>query len=161
MVQDFCRSVYTCIKGSNMEMQFRKNDKTSKMTCAPSEDSDQTGHPHSMIRAFAVRMKNPCGVLGYPLSAQRAKTLIRLGGCWAQRLVCWLRHAAAHLYAPHVCAPVRMGCGLRVGEVCKISQTISVRPDHMRTTWTLCIRSEFSYRSEQQYDMYSRICLCQ
>ena len=26
------------------------------MTCAPSEDSDQTGHPPSLIRVFAVRL---------------------------------------------------------------------------------------------------------
>ena len=32
-------------------------DKTNKMTCAPSEDSDQPGHPASLIRVFAVRMK--------------------------------------------------------------------------------------------------------
>ena len=39
----------------------RKNepssDKTNKMACAPSEDSDQPGHPPSLIRVFAVRMK--------------------------------------------------------------------------------------------------------
>ena len=37
---------------------------------APSEDSDQPGHPPSLIRVFAVRMKKPW-VLSYPLSAQR------------------------------------------------------------------------------------------
>ena len=31
------------------------HDKTSKMACAPSEDSDQPGHPPSLIRVFAVR----------------------------------------------------------------------------------------------------------
>ena len=30
-------------------------DKTNKMTNAPSEDSDQPGHPPSLIRVFAVR----------------------------------------------------------------------------------------------------------
>ena len=30
-------------------------DKTNIMTCAPSEDSDQPGHPPSLIRVFAVR----------------------------------------------------------------------------------------------------------
>ena len=30
-------------------------DKTNKMACAPSEDSDQPGHPPSLIRVFAVR----------------------------------------------------------------------------------------------------------
>ena len=29
-------------------------DKTNKMACAPSEDSDQPGHPHSLIRASKV-----------------------------------------------------------------------------------------------------------
>ena len=43
--------------------------------CAPSEDSDQPGHPPSLIRVFAVRMKKPW-VLSYPVSAQRR--LIRL-----------------------------------------------------------------------------------
>ena len=32
-------------------------DKTNKMAWAPSEDSDQPGHPPSLIRIFAVRMK--------------------------------------------------------------------------------------------------------
>ena len=31
------------------------HDKTNKMTCAPSEDSDQPGHSPSLIRVFAVR----------------------------------------------------------------------------------------------------------
>ena len=30
------------------------HDKTNKMTCAPSEDSDQPGHPPSLIRVFAL-----------------------------------------------------------------------------------------------------------
>ena len=37
--------------------------------CAPSEDSDQPGHPPSLIRVLAVRLKKPWG-LSYPLSAQ-------------------------------------------------------------------------------------------
>ena len=45
---------------------------------APSEDSDQPGHPPSLIRVFAVRMKK-AWVFNYPLRAQRR--LIRLGGC--------------------------------------------------------------------------------
>ena len=40
------------------------------MTCAPSEDSDQPGYPASLIRVFAVHMKNHW-FLNYPLSAQR------------------------------------------------------------------------------------------
>ena len=40
--------------------------------CAPSEDSDQPGHPPSLIRVFAVRMKI-VWVLSYPFSAQRRR----------------------------------------------------------------------------------------
>ena len=53
------------------------HDKTNKMACVPSEDSDQPGHPPSLIRVFAVRMKK-AWVLSYPLSAQR-----RLWSDWA------------------------------------------------------------------------------
>ena len=44
--------------------------KTNKVACAPSEDSDQPGHPHSLIRVFAVHMKK-AWILSYPLSAQQ------------------------------------------------------------------------------------------
>ena len=52
-----------------MSLQVFKppRDKTNKMACAPSEDSDQPGHPPSLIRVFAVRMKN-AWFLSYPLS---------------------------------------------------------------------------------------------
>ena len=46
------------------------HDKTNKMECAPSKDSDQPGHLPSLIRVFAVRMKK-AWVLSYPLGAQR------------------------------------------------------------------------------------------
>ena len=45
--------------------------------CAPSEDSDQPGHPPSLIRVFAVRMKK-AWTLSCPLSAQQ-----RLWSDWA------------------------------------------------------------------------------
>ena len=45
------------------------HDKTNKMTCAPSEDSDQPVHLPSLMRIFAVRMKKH-GPLNYLLSAQ-------------------------------------------------------------------------------------------
>ena len=44
------------------------HDKTNKMACAPIEDSDQPGHPPSLIRDFPERMKK-AWVLSYPLSA--------------------------------------------------------------------------------------------
>ena len=55
--------------------------------CASSEDSDQPGHPPSLIRVFAARMKKH-SVLSYPLSAQR-----RLWSDWADAQadlsLCW------------------------------------------------------------------------
>ena len=44
--------------------------KTNKVACAPSKDSDQPGHPPSLIRVFAVRMMK-AWVLSYPLSVQQ------------------------------------------------------------------------------------------
>ena len=46
-----------------------QHDKTNKMACAPSEDSDQPGHSPSLINVFTVSMKKHL-VLSYPLSAQ-------------------------------------------------------------------------------------------
>ena len=46
------------------EVQFRyeqPHDKTNKMTRAPSEDSDQPGHPPSLIRVFTVRSMGSWG----------------------------------------------------------------------------------------------------
>ena len=45
-----------------------QHDKTNKMACVLSEDSDQPGHPPSLIRVFAVRLKK-ARLLSYPLSA--------------------------------------------------------------------------------------------
>ena len=54
-----------------------QHDKTNKMACAPSDHSDQPGHPPSLIRVFIVCIKKPW-VLIYPLSAHR-----RLWSDWA------------------------------------------------------------------------------
>ena len=59
--------------------------------CAPSEDSGQPGHPPSLIRVFAVRMKK-AWVLSYLLSAQR-----RLWADWVDAQVdLSLRWAHSH-----------------------------------------------------------------
>ena len=65
----FCR--FCCASAHIIEPP---HDKTNKMTCAPSEDSYQPGHPSSLIRVFTVRTD---------LSLR-----------WAQRSFC---HAAAHI----------------------------------------------------------------
>ena len=53
------------------------HDKTNKMACALSEDSDQPGHLSSLIRVFAVCMKK-AWVLTYLLSEQRRRRMPRL-----------------------------------------------------------------------------------
>ena len=69
-------------RGFNMKIEPR-HDKTNKMIRAPSEDSDQPGHPPSLIRVSAVRLKQTW-VLSYQQCT--AKTLIRPGGCpgWSE-----------------------------------------------------------------------------
>ena len=79
------------------------HDKTNKRACAPSGDLDQPGHPLSLIRDFAVRMKTDW-VLSYPLRAQWrlwsdwADAQADLSLCWAhmpfsaqlsRRLISW------------------------------------------------------------------------
>ena len=50
------------------QFSYLPSDKTNKMACAPSEDSDQPGHPPSLIRVFAVCMKK-AWILSNPLNA--------------------------------------------------------------------------------------------
>ena len=77
-------------------------DKTNKLTCAPSKDSDQPGHPPSLIRVFAVRVKKRW-VLSYPLSTQQrlgsdwADAKADLSICWPHMSFCWFCHAVAHI----------------------------------------------------------------
>ena len=63
------------------------HDKTYKMACAPSKDSDQTGRLPGLIRVFTVRTKKSW-VLSYPLSAQQ-----KLWSDWADAQadlsLCW------------------------------------------------------------------------
>ena len=60
---------------SKIYKMSRSMTKPSK-ECAPSKDSDQRGHPPSLIRAFAVRCMGSQAVF-----MRTVKTLIRLGGC--------------------------------------------------------------------------------
>ena len=75
---------------------------TNKMACAPSEDSDQPGHPPSLIRVFAVRLKK-ARLLSYTWSAQRklwsdwAGAQADLSLCWEHMPFCWFCHDAAHI----------------------------------------------------------------
>ena len=69
------------------------------MACAPSEYSDQPGHPPSLFRVFAVRMMK-AWILSYLLSTQRipwsdwVDAQADLGLRWAHRRICWFCHEA-------------------------------------------------------------------
>ena len=65
LVSRFCTHCNSKLSGGLSEPP---HDKTNKMAFAPSKDSDQPGHPPSLIRVFAVRFNEPW-VLSYPLSA--------------------------------------------------------------------------------------------
>ena len=74
------------------------HDKTNEMACAPSGESDRPGHPPSLMRVFAVRMKKP-RVFSYPLSTsedsdQTGRTA-DLSLRWAHMPFCWFYRAAA------------------------------------------------------------------
>ena len=75
------------------------------MTLEPSEDSDQPGHPPSLIRVFVVRMKEPLGPY-YSLSAQRrlrsdwSIAQADLSLRWAHRSFCWFCYDVAHFFTP-------------------------------------------------------------
>ena len=79
-----CKSPKLGLWGKQIELP---HDKTSKIACVPSEDSDQPGHPPILIRVIAVHMKK-AWVLSYPFSAQW-----RLWSDWADAQadlsLCW------------------------------------------------------------------------
>ena len=68
-------------------------DETNKMACVPSKDSDQPGHPSSLIKVFAVSMKKPW-VLSYPLSA--SEDYDQTGRMLGAHVSMWFCHEAAH-----------------------------------------------------------------
>ena len=70
------KAVFTYMSHS-LRIYEPPHDETIKMACAPSEDPDQHGHPPSLIRVFAVRLKK-VWVLNYPFRGQR-----RLWSDWA------------------------------------------------------------------------------
>ena len=73
------------------------HDKTCKIACAPSEDLDQPGHPPSLIRVFAVRLKK-AWVLTYPMSTQRRLADVKADLRWAHMPVWWFFHALAFFF---------------------------------------------------------------
>ena len=75
----------SCVSGQQLfpQSKWAASWQNQQNDICAQRDSDQPGHPPSLIRAFAVRMKKHW-VLSYPLSVQRR--LISLGGCpgWSE-----------------------------------------------------------------------------
>ena len=71
-------SSYSLKESYNFKRNEPPHDKTNKMTCAPSEDSEQPGHLPNLIRVFAMRSM---GSLGPKISSCEQRRLIRLGVC--------------------------------------------------------------------------------
>ena len=59
------KNVMKCICAAYVDSRKKHfeppHDKTNKMTFVPSEDSDQPGHPPSLIRVFALRSVGSIG----------------------------------------------------------------------------------------------------
>ena len=58
------QTLYGYSEDKSCKIYLSRSMTKQKMTCAPSEDSDQPGHPPCLIRVTAVRMKKP-EVLSY------------------------------------------------------------------------------------------------
>ena len=65
------------LKERNNLFKELQRDKTNKMTCAPSKDSDQPGYPPSLISLRCTHEKK-LGSLA--ILRATAKSLVRLGG---------------------------------------------------------------------------------
>ena len=100
-------SHYECI---GWFMKFWKMNRWSALwkkqqqnDCAPSEDSDQPGHPPSLIRVFAVRSrvaKDPSYLHVYSVAScwsDWADAQADLSLRWAQMPFCWFCHEAAYM----------------------------------------------------------------
>ena len=96
-----CDEMYICCICRLEEKKFEPpHDKTNKMTFVPSEDSDQPGHPPSLIRVSAVRSMGSWGP-NFASGGQRwlwsdwADVQADLSLRWAHRSFCWFCHAVA------------------------------------------------------------------
>ena len=85
-------------KQQHMSNIWAASWQNQQMTFVPSEDPEQPGHPPSLIRLFAGRMKRHW-VLSYwwEHCEDSADTQVDLSLHWAHRSFCWCCHEAAQL----------------------------------------------------------------
>ena len=101
LISILCESTVT-VKNllSEQKLYEPPHDKTNKMAWVPTKNSDKSGHPHSLIRVFAVCMKKTL-VLSYILSAQQrlcsdwVDAKIDLSLSWVHMPFLWFCHDAA------------------------------------------------------------------
>ena len=65
--------------------------------CAPSEDSDQPGHPPSLSRAFAVRSVGSQGPNVSSYGQRRLRSACAADLRWPHMSFCWFCHEAAQM----------------------------------------------------------------
>ena len=115
-----------------METIEPPHDKPNKMACAPSEDSDQPGHPPSLIRVSSVRSMGSWGPKLSSCGQRRCwsdwmDAQADLSLRWAHMPFCWFCHVAAQL--------LQMSC--RVGAWKKPTKW-PVYPAKTRTNLDIC-----------------------
>ena len=140
----------TC-KYSEINMTWAASWQNQQCGCAPSVDSDQPGHPPSLIRVFAVRMKK-AWVLSYPLSAQWrlwsdwADAQADLSLRWAHthfvgfvtRRLTWCYIKNRRLYMKGImCTDIRLDILINVPRHDKTDK-MSVRPAKTRISLGIC-----------------------
>ena len=116
------------------------------MTCAPSEDSDQPGHPPSLIRVFAVRMKKHL-TLNYLLSAQWrlwsdwVDTQADLSRCWAHIILMVLSCGSSIVVFVYCLVFVTLLCfGTMLMKLCRIHYFCSNKLLLINSKYILCKR---------------------
>ena len=99
-----------------------QHDKTNKMISVSSEDSDQPGHPPSLIIVIAVRIKKSY-VLSYTLSVQQTG--------WIPRLIRFTAGRTCH-FVGFVMLWLRVAVLLRCSSRLTISSYNSIKYHHRR-----------------------------
>ena len=101
----FCFDKPSCFRGDVCkilaDVTWAATWQNQQTECAPSEDSDQPGHPPSLIRVFVVSTEKAL-VLSFPLSAQR-----RLWSDWTDN------HIAGFVMSWLTCVGLSMSVWLR------------------------------------------------
>ena len=124
---------------------------------APSEDSDQPGHPPSLIRIFAVRLKK-YWVLCFPLSAQQRQMPSLIWVFAGAHSFCWVYVGFVILWL--ICCPYTAGryewCRAAMNKVyiglliswCETNRKISVCVDYKIVEFVTLSEEAYCYKNK-------------